>query len=145
MMTRGKPSLKTKPLSEAHIEATCTEWLSWDDWRAIETDPKHLRGLGVSEPGMGDKQYIRYRNRYRMETGGYSGLHLLALTEVMWIEWKRKGGKAGQKQQEWHERERARGALTLIAGEDFPASIEGFCSFYAKSGLQRKKMSIPHV
>lgn len=153
-MKRGNPSLKTKPLSEAHIEATCTNFLELDGWRAIETDPKHLRGLGVSEPGMPDKQYIRY---YKGLMPGWPFQQLWA--EVMWIEWKRirlaetkRAGftgfhevttKKAKHQLEWHERERARGALTLIAGEDFPASIEGFCTWYAQSGLQRKSISIP--
>lgn len=149
MMTRGKPSLKTKPLSEAHIEATCTEWLSWDGWRAIETDPKHLRGLGVSEPGIPDKLYLRYAYsapaKHLVDYMNPSFRARADASQVMWIEWKRKGGKAGHKQKEWHERERARGALTLIASEDFPASIEGFCSWYQKSGLQRKSLSVPRL
>jgi len=135
-----------KPLSEAHIQATCTAWLELDGWRTFETDPKHLRGLGVSEPGMPDKLYIRYLYDpgYRCEGKCQCGLKEgCACSEVMRIEWKKKGGKAEQHQKEWHAKERARGALTLIAGEDFPASIEGFCNWYAQSGLQRKSISIP--
>lgn len=157
MTTRGNPSLKKiKPLSEAHIAATCTEWLALDGWRAIETDPKHLRGLGVSEPGMADRIYIRYDPANIDPSVGFTpcfaaGKGLRNLPDgsfaeecnVMFIEWKKKGGKAGQHQKEWHTRERSRGALTLIAGEDFPASIEGFCGWYQKSGLMRKSISIP--
>lgn len=132
--------MAAKALSEAQIQATCTDWLALDGWRCVRTDMPHLRGLGVSEPGMADSLYIRYR---------YSGQNVInnwpshVLSEVMFIEWKKKGGKAAQHQQDWHAKERARGALTLIAGEDFPASIEGFAEWYAKSGLQRKKMSLP--
>ena len=39
----------------------------------------------------------------------------------------------------WHTKERARGALTLIAGEDFPASVAGFIGWYQQSGLQRNR------
>jgi hypothetical protein len=35
---------------------------------------------------------------------------------------------------------RARGALTLIAGEDFPASVDGFRCWYAASGLRRRPL-----
>lgn len=129
---KSKPnSSQSKPLSEAHIQATCTDWLALDGWRCVRTDMPHLRGLGVSEPGMADSLYIRY-------------CHVLKeCCDLMWIEWKKKGGKAAQHQQDWHAKERARGALTLIAGENFPASIEGFANWYAKSGLQRKKVSLP--
>lgn len=102
----------------------------------------HLRGLGVSEPGMADNLYIRY------ECGANSLLTdqtdiRRADTQTMFIEWKKKGGKAAQHQREWHAKERALGALTLIAGEDFPASIEGFCGWYVSSGLRRKRISLP--
>ena len=46
--------------------------------------------------------------------------------------------KASQRQRDWHAAERARGALTLIAGEDFAASIEGFQDWYRQSGLARR-------
>ena len=149
----SKPnSSRSKPLSEAHIQRTCTDWLALDGWRCVRTDMPHLRGLGVSEPGMADNLYIRYdctaselaaiKNRF-----GETFNNLLSSASVMWIEWKRikvrVPTKAKQNQQEWHEAERARGALTLISGEDFPASIEGFCIWYAASGLQRKSISIP--
>ncbi len=131
-------SSKTKPLSEKHIQETCTAWLALDDWRCIRTDLPHLRGLGVQERGMPDNLYIRYW----ANEGGHNRKDS---ADVMWIEWKRKGGKAAQHQQDWHAKERARGALTLIAGEPggFEASIESFCNWYAQSGLQRKRISIP--
>jgi hypothetical protein len=63
------------------------------------------------------------------------------VAEVLWVEWKRtrrgKATKATAKQNDWHRDERSRGALTLIAGEDFPATIEGFQAWYRDSGLQR--------
>lgn len=142
-------TIRTKPLSEKHIQETCSAFLELDGWRCIRTDLPHLRGLGVSEPGMADNLYIRYIYRdkadeeVKKEMFNMSAVEVRAEADVMFIEWKKKGGKAAQHQQDWHAKERACGALTLIAGEDFTASIEGFCKWYAASGLQRKKVSIP--
>ena len=60
-----------------------------------------------------------------------------AACEVMWIEWKAPGGKVKKHQVEWHMKERARGAMTAIAGVDFPASIKGFSRWYRESGLAK--------
>lgn len=126
-------------LSEAHIAQTCTQFLELDGWRAIKMEPVSHRewGKGTGEPGQADYLYIRYvqaawdGNKWPASTR--------VICEVLWREWKRAGGKAAEHQTEWHARERARGALTLIAGVDFEASIEGFVEFYRKSGLQRKE------
>ncbi len=134
----------TKPLSEAHIQATCTEFLSWDDWRCIVTDPAHLRGLGVSEPGMPDRQFIRYLYGPGGGDACMCGMREgCACSQTLWVEFKKRGGKAAQHQKDWHAKERSRGGLVWVLGEDFPASIEGFCQHYAASGLQRKSISIP--
>lgn len=148
-MSRRLPSEKYAPrVSEAQIEEACTQWLMLDGWlRVIKTDLKHLRGLGVQEPGMADRGYVRYGD------GGFghsrkpeahdqrvNALFLASWVQVFWIEWKRKGGKAGAHQKAWHANERAIGALTLIAGEDFPASIEGFQAWYRASGLMRRSL-----
>lgn len=142
-------SPKTIEPSEADIQKACNDLLILDGWRIVVTDPKHLRGLGVSEPGMPDNQYIRYKlHGYNRPTHTERTLYQ-EWAQVMWIEWKRRDRyskkkrcwiptKAGERQREWHQRERARGALTLIAGEDFDASIEAFRKWYAKSGLQHK-------
>jgi hypothetical protein len=61
-------------------------------------------------------------------------------SEVMWIEFKSAKGKPSKHQTEWHTKERARGALTLIAGIDFPASVLGFVTYYRKSGLNRGRI-----
>jgi hypothetical protein len=129
-------SSKTKPLSEAHIQATCTAWLALDGWRCIRTDLPRLRGLGVQERGMPDNLYIRY-----WTVAARGKWHTMA--DVLWIEWKKKGRKAAEHQRAWHATEREHGAMVLIAGENFPASIEGFCIWYAQSGLQRKPIGIP--
>ena len=77
----------------------------------------------VGEAGMPDCLAIRYSD--------------VPIT-VMWIEFKRPGGKPSQAQLVWHRDERARGALTLIAGVDFEPTIEGFMAYYAQSGLKRR-------
>lgn len=142
----AESSFVSNKLTERHIQETCSAYLALDGWRRIRTDIPHLRGLGVSEKGMADDQYVRYRGLPCDEHSQSQALKLIcspSKTETMWIEWKRKGGKAGEHQAKWHAAERARGALTLIAGEDFPSTIEGFCQWYVESGLQRKRIGVP--
>ncbi len=132
-----------KTLSEKHIQETCSAYLALDGWRGVRTDMPHLRGLGVSEAGMADNLYIRYLHDCDgtdciCDKHGATGR-----AHVLWVEFKKRGGKAEQHQKDWHAIERARGGLVWVLGETFPASIEGFCSFYAASGLQRKTLSIP--
>lgn len=125
-------------LKEVGIQATCADFLILDGWRRVRMDLQHLRGLGVQEPGMADDLFIRYgQRRNRDYPQGEED-------QVMWIEWKRpkkQGGKMARHQHEWHMQERARGALTLKAGEDFEASVDGFIAWYGASGLQRKRIA----
>lgn len=138
-------------LTEAHIQQTCTEFLALDGWRALRTDPvsDRFRGKGFGEKGMADYLYIRYPEPQEWgdswpQVESLTPIRVKAMVMVMWIEWKRvrEGRKVATKaalnQTAWHASERARGALTLIAGVDFPASIEGFQEFYRKSGLARR-------
>ena len=124
-------------LRERDIAKTCSDILIWDGWRMLITDPvsDKSRGKGFGEKGMADRLYIRYLNK------SDEGPWWRCMCQVMFIEWKRtvrgKATKATPHQLDWHRDERARGALTLIAGEDFPATIEGFCAWYNASGLQR--------
>lgn len=128
-------------VSEAAIQEACCDILALDDWRRINTDLKHLRGMGVQEPGMADDLFVRYWAGLGVRGPGVADhSDLLAEAQVMWIEWKRKGGKAGDHQTAWHILERKRGALVLVAGEDFAASIEGFKAWYRGSGLMRKRI-----
>ena len=127
-----------KRVSESQLQKQGDDLLALDRWRYIETDPKHLRGLGVSEPGIPDRLYLRY---------GIHGFYPIPVdvfseAAVLWVEWKRKGGKAGATQLEWHANERARGAVVWLAGVDFPATIEGFLVHYRASGLMRKQLSL---
>ena len=137
---RHRPRIDAPKVSEADIQKTCTMLLELDGWRALRTDPVSRRewGKGFGELGMADHLYIRYGKSHEHPRPGSQ----FRLDEVMWIEFKRRGGKAKQHQKDWHASERARGALTLIAGEDFPASIEGFLGWYNQSGLARHKLSI---
>ncbi len=123
---------------EHMIEAECTRLLERDGWRALRTDPvsDRGRGKGFGELGMPDHLYIRYEPvNPGEEMDSFS-----ASTETMWIEFKSAKGKPAKHQIEWHTKERARGALTWIAGVDFPASVAGFVEHYRKSGLNRGRV-----
>ncbi len=123
---------------EHMIEAECTRLLEQDSWRALRTDPvsDRGRGKGFGEPGMADHLYIRYEPvNPGEEMDSFS-----AITETLWIEFKSAKGKPAKHQTEWHTKERARGALTWIAGVDFPASVAGFVERYRKSGLNRGRV-----
>ena len=120
------------------IEAECTRLLEMDGWRALRTDPvsDRGRGKGFGEPGMADHLYIRYEP----VNPGEEMDCMSANTEILWIEFKSAKGKPAKHQTEWHTKERARGALTWIAGVDFPASVAGFVEHYRKSGLNRGRV-----
>ena len=124
-------------LLELDLARACTDLLKLDGWRALKTDPVSRRewGKGFGEVGMADYLYIRYYSQQ-------ASYPWKALAEVIWIEWKIPTGRVAPKQHAWRERERSRGALSLIAGVDFHASLEGFCRFYAQSGLQRRRFSV---
>ena len=121
--------------SEADIQRACCHLLALDGWRILRTDPVSRRewGKGFGEKGMADCLYIRYRL-----TGEKTVPRSDA--EVMWIEWKKLKGNAKPHQLAWIELERGYGALVLLAGLDFPASIEGFRTWYKASGLMMKRI-----
>lgn len=144
-------------LSEADIARTCSGILMIDGWRMLITDPvsDNSRGKGFGEPGMADRLYIRYASietvRMAREQPALPAFgspltpeahRSIWADEVMWIEWKRTRRGVATKptahQLAWHRAERSRGAFTLIAGIDFPATIEGFRAWYAASGLARR-------
>lgn len=137
-MRKAKPLTRADIVTEKHIENTITEWLSYDGWIALVTDPKQLRGLGVSEPGMPDKQYRRYMCR----PGGplFNEVSIASRCDLFWLEFKKKGGKSGQHQLDWHKREKERGGLVLLVGVDCEASIDGVMRWYRESGLMRRKI-----
>ena len=131
-------------LRESGIARTCSDFLMMDGWRMLITDPvsDRGRGKGFGEIGMADRLYIRYSYSVRaLISSGMNFQHQRA--EVLWIEWKRIDGrgrttKASAHQRAWIDAERVRGALVLLAGVDFPASIDGFLAWYKASGLARK-------
>ena len=115
---------------EALIEAECCKFLEADGWRILKTSPvsRRGRGVGFGEIGMADTLAIRY-----------PALAARHLAELLWIEWKARGGKPASHQLTWHLTERARGARTLIASVDFPASVDGFRAWYLASGLMHRR------
>lgn len=154
-------------IREIDIQKTCTQFLELDGWRALRTDPvsDKSRAKGFGEVGMADMLYIRYLAD-PAKSGHKTGcpcccgpLRGQVFAQVLWIEYKRERGGNGKRglftraekakihQKAWHAAERARGALTLIAGEEdgFPATIEGFISWYQASGLQRKRITLGAV
>lgn len=148
-------ALKTPPdgtgdvpdVLEAVIQEDVTKFLECDGWRALRTDPvsDRRRGKGFGEIGMADMMFIRYWGSHvgRAPQGHDTRCNALALAagnHIMWIEFKRgRGGVLAKSQRDWHNKERARGALTLIAGEDFTPSLKGFRAWYRASGLERRR------
>lgn len=135
--TRQRYAANRAAKSEAELEATCTNILIQDGWRYLKTDPvsRRAHGKGFGELGMADGLYIRYRSSPPSRLGCTVPAEFCR-SEVMWIEWKReKGGVVADHQRDWHTAEREKGALVLVGGEDFPATIEGFCDWYQRSGL----------
>lgn len=125
---------------ERDIERACSQLLQLDNWRVIVTDPPQLRGLGVSEKGIPDRLFLRYYPNTKFFARGDRDTLLgpYSACEVLWCEFKRPGGKASAYQKAWHLLERKRGALVILAGQDFPASYEGFLDWYRGSGLNRR-------
>jgi hypothetical protein len=122
--------------TEAQIEKAISDLLELDGWRALKTDPvsDRARGKGFGELGMADHLYIRYNESPMWVARGSA--------QVLWIEHKRLKGVVADHQRTWHAAERARGALTLIAGQDFPATVEGFWGWYRASSLMRKDIRL---
>jgi len=131
-----------RELREAQIERQIAALLRADGWRVrhLEKQWSEKKRKAVGEEGMADMLCIRTARPDPMYCP-YRGHAYMALAQLMWIECKRiKGGrttKASTKQRDWHTLERKYGALTLIAGKDFVASLEGFKAWYAASGLSR--------
>lgn len=134
---------RMKPLLERDIEKTCCDLLRADGWvvRKMEQNYSERKKKRVGERGMADVLCIRYSQHSMIEDRCQH-------CTVLWLEFKRlvpskrgkvwpRATKAAIHQSAWHTLERKRGALTLIAGKDFPASIEGFREWYKESGLMR--------
>lgn len=118
---------------EKHLQKHAEDLLQLDGWRIIRVEQNYSEKKRkiVGEAGAPDGLYIRY---------GFPNNTYFATALVLWIEWKSPKGKPSTSQKLWHEIERKRGALTLIAGIDFPATVEGFQTWYENSGLRRRKI-----
>ena len=140
-------TVRAPRITEAAIEKSCTDFLVLDGWRPLkmERNWSEKKRKAVGELGMADHLYIRYAD-YADRT-----LTWASQAQLMWIEFKRAKGGSGKNgglftkaekakihQKAWIATERARGALVLLAGEDFPPTIEGFKAWYMASGLNRR-------
>lgn len=123
---------------EAALKAEANKLMQADGWRVwnLESVRDATRGRGFGEPGMPDTLYIR-KHTLDLRSGGRH------LYEVLYVEWKiirpgRKGAERAQVHQKlWHAAERGRGFWTVIAGEDFTATLDGFINWYASNNLNR--------
>lgn len=136
---------------ERDIEAACTQLLQLDGWRVFHMEQQwsEKKRKSVGEHGMADVLAIRYgppRRHQQRFARGFETTWFPEDAEVVWLEFKRITGKSGRPtkaaphQKIWHRDERLRGAMTLIAGEDFPASTDGFIAWYRGSGLMRQRI-----
>lgn len=119
------------PILEADIQRTVVEFLQLYGWRAFRTDPvsDRARGKGFGEMGMPDYLFIRYD----VHTPLCSKDCPAPMAEVLWVEFKRPGGKPSSHQIVWHEAEKRRGALVMVVDH-----IDRFMEFYETSGLKRR-------
>ncbi len=115
-------------IPESSLESAIFNILSYDGFHVFRT------GFAITEAGR--------------QLGEVSSPDLLAIryglppdwrTEVLWCEVKAQARKLTPEQRLWIIGERRRGALVVVAGEDFPADIDGWKAWYAASGLQRRK------
>lgn len=142
LFAEGWRMIRTDPVSDVSVVRQFTKWifaqpaLSGIRELVLRGLSQCQRGKGFGEVGMADCLYIRYSY-----LGPADSDRLRCVSQVLWIEWKRmKNGRATEAtpaQKQWHADERRRGATTLVAGVDFPASVEGFIGWYRESGLWR--------
>ena len=127
-------------LREIDIERQCSDFLALDSWRPLKTDPccDIGRGKGFGEAGMADHLYIRYLPP-EAPGPGKPRADRTALAEVLWVEYKRPGGRISDGQHQWATIERLRGALVWLATEDFEPTFEGFVAHYRASGLLERQ------
>ena len=127
--------MKMVELREADVQRTCTEFLELDGWRAIRTDPvsDHKLAKGFGELGMADHLYLRYGLPITGRNFCGHPPEIQSAAQVLWIEFKAPGKSAEPHQLDWHEAERARGALVLVIDD-----INFFIAWYKRSGLARR-------
>src|SRR5690349_5361847 len=120
-------------LSEKDIQKTCEGYLEIDGWRIfrMEQNFSERKLKIVGEAGMPDTLAIRYgvtpvlcgavQRISPVFSGEVEPSFPRQCAEVLFIEWKAARGRISREQKQWHVAERARGAMTLIAGLDFEA------------------------
>lgn len=135
-----KPLTVVDLITEAHVEQTCGDWLQLDGWVCLKTDPvsNPKWGKGFGELGMADCQYRRPFGK-SIPNPLYDSCSR-SVTNLMWIEWKKRKGQLAAHQAAWRQGERDRGFLAVAAGMDFPKTIAGFMEWYRKSGLMRRQI-----
>lgn len=114
---------------ERDINAGIKTLLELDGWHVflMETVSRREWGKYTGEVGMADILSLRYSEP-------------LGAGEILWCEGKRPHGIVAPNQRLWHSVERERGALVIVAGEDFEASCDGWLAWYRKSGLMRREI-----
>lgn len=124
---------------ESSLESGVATLMQLDGWRYFHTEYALTQGgRPVLEPNMPDALFVRYLSKVH-------GTCMCAMqfgcccAHTIWVEFKRVGKKPTGEQKLWHAAERKRGAIVLVAGDTFPATIEGFKLWYASSGLARHR------
>lgn len=117
-------------ISEKQIEEAVCAFLEIDGWRSVVTDPKHVRGLGVSEKGIPDRLFLRYGPTRNTPD---DCIERAMYAQAMWVEFKAPGKLPRHDQVVWHQMERSVGGLVLVV-DDF----DRFRDWYLASGLARR-------
>ena len=123
---------------EAPIQAECCKILEQDGWWILRTDPVSDRRRGTGFGAIGFADITAFRPMRVTQLVLIQKFPQGCPCEVLFLEFKSPKGKPSKEQLKWHQTQRAMGFATFIAGQDFPASTEGFREFYSASGLQRR-------
>lgn len=138
MVLDGWRHLRTDPVSDRASLSTARRLVNADTALSQSAKvtvlgilAKSARGKGFGEPGMCDDLFIRYSGHAHPDCQcSVCKTERARPADVLWVEFKRLGETARLEQRLWHEAERRRGALVLVAGDPgpfgFAPSIEGF-------------------
>ena len=133
---------KRLAVPEKAINGAIKTFLELDGWHVflLETVSRREWAKFTGEKGMPDMLCLRYAAPVFLPPSFRSIFRHVADAEVLWIEGKSKNGRVAQHQADWHRLERKRGALVIVAGQDFIPEPEAFIGWYKHSGLQRKPL-----
>lgn len=132
MTTALKLDKKGKPrLSEADVTKQVCDFLSYEGWRSVRMNVGGAtyrtltnetgwdsggevvdRYVQFGEPGQPDWLFIRYGRQNR--DFSHARPWIRYAEKLLWIEFKAPGKKPSAGQIDWHEAERARGALVMV-------------------------------